>query len=123
MATVTVRVFRDIGEQYLRPLVKDLRQAAAYALSGARIGGCVDPETVDVLVTRSSPFDVSAYDLVITVEAADSMERPYHAEGSVNHVLQEVHNSLQTSGYPQLDSLKYRVDLKLSFLLSASSDH
>lgn len=121
MPTVTVRIFRDIGEEWLIPLVKDLRQAAAYALSGARIGGRVELETVDVLVTRSAPLDVSAYDLVITVEAADSMERPYHAEGSVNHVLEGVYTSLQTSKYPQLDSLKYRVDLKLGFMLSGSS--
>lgn len=122
MVTVTIRPFRDIGPQWLKPLVEDLRHAAADALSTDQAGEHVDSEGVDVVVVWSSSFDVSAHDLVITIEAADMGRRSSDAEKSARHILHQAGESLRISQYPQLATLKYRVDLRLDCIKSVSSD-
>lgn len=116
MTTVTVRLFRDIGEQHLLPLLKVLRPAVAYALSL----DAIDASGIDIVVTSAGPFDVSAYGLVITVDASDDpSDLLRNAKERARHIVQQVGYSLKESKYPQ--ALEYRVYMKLGFSVSVPS--
>lgn len=116
MTTVTVHLFRDIGEQHLKPLLTALRPAVAYALSL----DAIDASDISILVTAAGPLGVSDYDLVITVEASDDpSDLLRNAKERARHIVQQVGRSLKESEYPQV--LKYRVEMKLGFAVSIPS--
>ncbi len=116
MTTVTVRLFRNIGEQYLKPLLAVLHPAVAYALSL----DAIDASDINIAVITAGPFDVSAYDLVITVEASDDpTDLLRNARERARHIVQEVGRSLKGSEFPQV--LKYRVEMRLGFTVSIPS--
>ena len=116
MTTVTVRLSRDIGEQHLKPLLAVLHPAVAYALSL----DAIDAGDINIVVITAGPFDVSAYDLVITVEASDDpSDLLRNTRERARHIVQQVGRSLEGSGYPQV--LKYRVEMRLGFVVSIPS--
>jgi hypothetical protein len=128
MPQVTVRLFsglaQTIGEEHLKPLLKTLPSHVAYALSVAEEGihGHVKPESIDVIVIKSGPLDVSVHDLVITIEAEDQPgARLTDTVERARHVLQQVGYSFEESKYPRRSILTYRVDVKLGFTVSAAT--